>query len=94
MTTEAREKINTDLESLEFQKNFNEGLTKFNNYQILLPKIRQISPDNQANDWVNDSHYAGCHIVIVMQNVTMLNVIALFLRGGMVCRFQFHSHSD
>ncbi len=38
-TTEAREKISTYLESLEFQKNFAACLTKFENYQILLNKI-------------------------------------------------------
>ncbi len=34
-TTEAREKISTYLESLEFWKNFDVCLTKFQNYQIL-----------------------------------------------------------
>jgi hypothetical protein len=38
-TTEAREKISTDLESLEFWKYFAACLTKFENYQILLNKI-------------------------------------------------------
>jgi hypothetical protein len=38
-TTEAREKIRTDLESLEFEKIFDVCLTKFENYQILLDKI-------------------------------------------------------
>jgi hypothetical protein len=34
-TTEAREKISTYLESVEFKKNFDPCLTKFENYQIL-----------------------------------------------------------
>jgi hypothetical protein len=39
-TTEAREKISTDLlESLEFKKYFDVCLVKFENYQILLNKI-------------------------------------------------------
>ena len=38
-TTKAREKISTDLESLEFEKNFDVCLTKFKNNQILLNKI-------------------------------------------------------
>jgi hypothetical protein len=38
-TTEAREKIGTDLESLEFSKFFDVCLTKFKNNQILLNKI-------------------------------------------------------
>ncbi len=38
-TTEAREKISTYLESLEFYKHFDLWLTKFENYQILLNKI-------------------------------------------------------
>ncbi len=38
-TTEAREKISTYLESLEFQKFFNVGLTKFENPQLLLNKM-------------------------------------------------------
>jgi hypothetical protein len=39
-TINAREKISTDLESLEFQKNFDVCLTKFKkNNQILLNKI-------------------------------------------------------
>jgi hypothetical protein len=37
-TGEAREKISTDLESLEFKKN-DVGLTKFENYLIVLNKI-------------------------------------------------------
>ncbi len=41
---EAREKISTDLKSLEFYKNFDVCLTKFENYQILL----KISSDKQA----------------------------------------------
>jgi len=36
---EAREKISTDLESLEFLKCFDVGLNKFRNNQILLNKI-------------------------------------------------------
>jgi hypothetical protein len=47
-TIEAREKITTHLESLKFQKIFDVCLTKFENYQILLNKISQISSDNQA----------------------------------------------
>jgi hypothetical protein len=35
-TTKDREKISTDLESLEFYKFFDVCLTKFKNYQILL----------------------------------------------------------
>ncbi len=38
-TTEAREKICADLETLEFQKYSDVCLTKFENYQILLNKI-------------------------------------------------------
>ncbi len=38
-TTEAREKITTYLESLEFYKKFHVCLTKFKNYQILHNKI-------------------------------------------------------
>ncbi len=38
--TQAREEISTYLESLEFQKFFDVCLTKFENYQILLNKIR------------------------------------------------------
>jgi hypothetical protein len=38
-TIEAREKINTDLKSLEFQKFLGISLTKFENYQNLLNKI-------------------------------------------------------
>jgi hypothetical protein len=38
-TTKAREKISTDLESLEFQKFFDVCLTKFKNNLILLYKI-------------------------------------------------------
>ncbi len=38
-TTLAKEKIRTVLESLESQKSFDVGLTKFENYQILLNKI-------------------------------------------------------
>ncbi len=34
-TTQAKGKISTDLESLEFKKFFNVGLTKLENYQIL-----------------------------------------------------------
>jgi hypothetical protein len=41
---EAREKISTYLESLEFYKNFDACLTKFVNYQILLNKINHIFP--------------------------------------------------
>jgi hypothetical protein len=37
--TETREKISTDLESVEFQKLFDACLTKFENDQILLNKI-------------------------------------------------------
>ncbi len=37
--TKAREKISTDLESLEFWKNVYVGLTKFKNNPILLNKI-------------------------------------------------------
>jgi hypothetical protein len=37
--TEAKEKISTYLESLEFQKFFSVYFTKFENYQILLNKI-------------------------------------------------------
>jgi hypothetical protein len=40
-TTKAREKISTDLESLEFKKNFDACLTNFKNYHILLNKITQ-----------------------------------------------------
>jgi len=45
-TTKAREKISTDLESLEFEKFFDVGLTKFKNNQILL--WTQISTDNRV----------------------------------------------
>jgi hypothetical protein len=45
-TTKAREKISTDLESLEFENFFDVGLTKFKNNQILL--WTQISTDNQV----------------------------------------------
>jgi len=38
-TTEAREKISTYLESLEFQKIFDIGLTRFENPQFLLNKM-------------------------------------------------------
>ncbi len=38
-TTEAREKISTVLESVEFYNFLNICLTKFENYQILLNKI-------------------------------------------------------
>ncbi len=38
-TAEAREKISTYLESLEFQKFFDVCLTKFEDHQILLNKI-------------------------------------------------------
>jgi hypothetical protein len=38
-TTEAREKIRTDLESVEFLQIFKMCLTKFENYQILLMKL-------------------------------------------------------
>jgi hypothetical protein len=38
-TTEASEKISTDLESLEFLKSLGVCLAKFENYQILLNKI-------------------------------------------------------
>jgi hypothetical protein len=38
-TTKAREKISTDLESLQFWKNFDVCLTKFKNNKILLNKI-------------------------------------------------------
>ncbi len=38
-TTEAREKISTDLKSLPFKKFFDVRLTKFENHQILLNKI-------------------------------------------------------
>ncbi len=38
-TTKAREKISTDLESLEFQKYFDVCLMKFKNNQILLIKL-------------------------------------------------------
>jgi hypothetical protein len=38
-TTEAREKISTDLESLEFKKYFEAGLTKFKSSKILLNKF-------------------------------------------------------
>ncbi len=41
-TTEARGKISTYLESSEFYRFFNVGLTKFENYQILLNKICHI----------------------------------------------------
>jgi hypothetical protein len=39
-TTEAREKISACLESLEFQKFLDACLSIFENYQILLSKIR------------------------------------------------------
>jgi hypothetical protein len=39
MTTKAREKISTCLESLEFYNFFDVYLTKFENYQILPNKI-------------------------------------------------------
>jgi hypothetical protein len=38
-TTEARENISRDLESLVFHKNLDACLTKFENHQILLIKI-------------------------------------------------------
>ncbi len=38
-TAEAREKISTDTESLEFKKQIDVSLTKFENYQFLLNKI-------------------------------------------------------
>jgi hypothetical protein len=41
-TTKAREKLSTDLESLEFLKTFNVRQTKFRNSQILLNKISHI----------------------------------------------------
>ncbi len=39
LTTEAREKISTYLESLEFYKFFDVCLTKFENYQVLVVKL-------------------------------------------------------
>ncbi len=54
-TTKTREKISTDLKSLEFQKNFDQCLTKFKNTQILLNKNQPlISTDSQAIYWVKD----------------------------------------
>ena len=48
-TTEAREKISTDLESLENKKHFGACLTKYENYQILIYKNKpQISSKKQA----------------------------------------------
>ncbi len=38
--TETREKLSTDLESVELCKSYDMCLTKFENYQILLNKIR------------------------------------------------------
>ncbi len=38
-TTEAREKISTDLEPLEFKKHFIVYMAKYENYQILPNKI-------------------------------------------------------
>jgi hypothetical protein len=38
-TTEARERIRTDLDSLKLDTSFDACLTKFENYQILLNKI-------------------------------------------------------
>jgi hypothetical protein len=38
-TIKAREKISAYLESLEFKKNFDACLAKFENYQIILNKI-------------------------------------------------------
>jgi hypothetical protein len=38
-TLKLEKKINTYLESLEFQKIFDVGLTKFENHQILLKKM-------------------------------------------------------
>jgi hypothetical protein len=40
-TTEAREKIRIDLESVEFLQIFKMCLTKFENYQILMNEIRR-----------------------------------------------------
>ncbi len=45
INTEAREKISTDLESLEFKKKFDLCLTIFENYLILLSKIRVLDED-------------------------------------------------
>jgi hypothetical protein len=39
---EAKEKISTDLESLEFYNFFDACLTKFENYQILLYKATDV----------------------------------------------------
>jgi hypothetical protein len=46
--TEAREKISTYLEYLEFDKFFDVCLTKFENFKILLHTMPQISSGNYA----------------------------------------------
>ncbi len=57
-TTEAREKISTDLESLEFQKFFDIGLTIFQNNQILHNKISHIFHlTNQAIQCAKEPHF-------------------------------------
>ncbi len=54
--TIAGTKISTYLESLKFQEFFDVRLTKFENNQILLNKISQISTDNPAIYWVKEPH--------------------------------------
>jgi hypothetical protein len=55
-TTKAREKICTDLDSLEFGKIFDACLTIFKNKRILLNKISQLATNNQAVYWAKEPH--------------------------------------
>ena len=58
-TTEAREKIRTDLESVEFLQIFNMCLTKFENYQILMNEIRRryLATTNERASFEKDLQY-------------------------------------
>jgi hypothetical protein len=60
-TTEAREKVSTYLESLEFQKIFDVSLTKFENHQILLNKMnhRFLVTTKLYSGWKSLNNYSG-----------------------------------
>ncbi len=77
INTEAREKISTDLESLEFKKNFDLCLTIFENYLILLSKIRVLDEDIIIHeDFDYMVGFSLWEICIILKNLrTHLNII-------------------
>ncbi len=65
-TTEAKDKICTDIEYLKLQTFFDVGLTKFKQNQILLNKVIQyFSNDNQDLNWVKLPYYSTLFITAI-----------------------------